>query len=723
MDTVSPHALGLAGGNFTLFTGGSDAAAPSRIAPVKRLYRMAMRWRWVLVGGVVGGALLGILITLMMTAQYASTVRLEINREADRVVNIDSVERDTSIGDQEFYQTQYGLLQTKALAERVARDLNLVDNPKFFAMFGRSVPPGDRSKRMEAAAKILLTHVGVAPVRGSRLVDVTAVTPDPALSARIAQAWSDNFIQSTLERRFNSSSYARRFLEERLAQLREKLEQSERAAVGYAASQGIVTLPSASNTAGGSSVNGMPDRSLVTDDLTALNTALSGATADRIAAQSHLLQATRPDASAQALSNDAITQMRQKRADAAADYAKQLIQFEPDYPPMKAQAAQIGALDSAIAREEGRIRTSLQQDYRSALQRENALKAKVGGLKQNLNELRRLGIQYNIYQRDADTNRELYNALLQRYKEIGVAGGVEKNNVSVVDPPEVAERPITPNLIVNVILATLAGAVLGFGIAVVLAQIDDGVADPTEVEGKLGLPLLGTVPRLRLEDPIEALKDPRSGIVEAYLSMQANLELSTAHGTPRSLAVTSTRPREGKSTTTMALAQSLVRAHRKVVLVDADMRAPSVHRHFGLGNSVGVSNFLAGNDDLAALLQSTGQDGLSVITAGPQPPNAGDLLTGDRMPSLIERLQEQFDHVIVDCPPVLGLADAPLVAGSVEGVIYVLEAGSIQAGMVRMALGRLRAAQVNLLGVMLTKLDPKRAQIGYGYDYGYGYGR
>ena len=724
MDTVSPHALGLTGGNFTLFSGSADLGAPGRVRPMKRLYQLAQRWRWVLVGGVVCGIMLGLLVTMMMTRQYASTVRLEINREADRVVNIDSVERDTSIGDQEFYQTEYGLLQTKALAERVVRDLNLVDDPKFQAMAGRSgVQPGDRSKRIEAAAKLLLDHVGVAPVRGSRLVDVTAVTPDPALSARIARAWSDNFIQSTLERRFDSSNYARRFLEQRLAQLREKLEQSERAAVGYAANQGIITLPSASNSASGGNANGAPDRSLVTDDLSALNNALSTATADRIAAQSRLLQASRPDASTEALSNDAITAMRQKRADAASEYAKQMIQFEPDYPPAMANAAQIRALDTAIAREEGRIRTSLNQTYRSALERENALKSQVGGLKQDLNQVRRRTIQYNIYQRDADTNRELYNALLQRYKEIGVAGAVEKNNVSVVDPPQIPERPVTPNLMVNLILSTLAGAVGGLGLAGVLAQIDEGLSDPAEIEEKLGLPLLGTVPRLKGEDPIEALKDPRSGIVEAYLSVQANLELSTAQGTPRSLAVTSSRPREGKSTTTIALAQSLVRARRKVVLVDADMRSPSVHSHFGIENSIGVSNFLAGKDDLTPLLHAIGDDGLTIMTAGPQPPNAGDLLTGDRMRMLIERLQQQFDHVIVDCPPVLGLADAPLVAAAVEAVVYVVEAGSIQAGMVRMALSRLKAAQVNLLGVMLTKLDSKRSHIGYGYDYGYGYGR
>lgn len=723
MDTVSPHALGLNPANLALFTGTADAA-PARVPTVKRLYRFAIRWRWVLAGGVIAGMLLGLFLTLMMTRQYASTVRLEISRESDRVVNIDSVERDTSIGDQEFYQTQYGLLQTKALAERVARELGLVDDPKFLAMFNGGRPiEGDRAKRVEAAGRILINHVGVAPVRGSRLVDVTAVTPDPALSQRIAQAWSDNFIQSTIERRFNASSYARNFLEQRLAQLRDKLEQSERQAVGFAASQGIINLPSASNSTDGSSSGAMPARSLVTDDLSTLNGALANATAQRIAAQAALLQANRPDATSEALSNDAISSMRQKRAEAAAEYAKMMIQFEPGYPPAKAAAAQVQALDTAIAREEGRVRSSLQQDYMSAAARENALKARVSGLKGDLNDLRRRSIQYNIYQRDADTNRELYNALLQRYKEIGIAGGVEKNNVSVVDPPEVPSHPVTPNLFINLILSTLAGAIGGLGLAGVLAQIDEGIGDPAEIEDKLGLPLLGTVPRLSSEDPIEALEDPRSQLVEAYLAVQANLELSTAHGTPRSLAITSTRPREGKSTTTVALAQSLVRARRKVVLVDADMRSPSVHSRFGLPNAVGLSNFLAGLDDLASALHPTGRDGLTIMTAGPQPPNAGDLLTGDRLPALIERLQEQFDHVIIDCPPVVGLADAPLVAASVEGVIYVVEAGSIQAGMVRMALGRLSAAQVNIVGTILTKLDAKRSHLGYGYGYGYGYGR
>ena len=350
------------------------------------------------------------------------------------------------------------------------------------------------------------------------------------------------------------------------------------------------------------------------------------------------------------------------------------------------------------------------------------LEGRVNALKGNLTDLRRRSIQYNIYQRDADTNRELYNALLQRYKEIGVAGGVEKNNVSIADAPKLPDRPSSPNLLLNVLLAMFAGGFAAAGLAAGLDQIDEGIADPSETEAKLGHPLLGTIPKVRDETPLEAFENPRSPLVEAYLAIQATLELSTARGTPKSIAVTSTRAREGKSITVLALARSLARAHRKVVLVDADLRSPSVHSLVGLENrGVGVSNFLAGSDDLDAMLQSSPQDGLSVITAGPHPPNAADLLTGPRLGELIERLEKRFDHVIVDLPPVIGLADAPLIAAAVDSVIYVVEARSIQAGVARRGLQRLDTAQANIVGIALTKFEPRHAHLGYGYGYGYEY--
>ena len=728
MNSISPQMLGL-GGNLALLKTPAtvEELAPKPAPALKRLLRIVTRWRWVLIGGVVAGAVLGLFVTLLMTRQYTATVRLEISRETARVVNIDSVSRDTSIGDQEFYQTQYGLLRTQALAERVARDLNAVDDPKFFKIFGKSEEfarnPGSagRAKRNEIAGRILLLRVGVSPVRGSSLVDIGAVTPSPELSQKIAQTWGQDYIATNLERRFDASSYARRFLETRLNQLRDKLESSERQAVTYASGHGIIDLPTPGVNSNASDGGATPSRSLVTDDLVALNSARETATADRIQAQSRLAEANHADSSTEALNNEAIGVMRKERAEAASEYAKLMVQFEPDYPAAKAVKSQMDAFDAAIQREETRVRTSLQQTYQAAQSREEALSQRVNALKGSLTDLRQRSIQYNIFQRDADTNRELYNALLQRYKEIGVAGAVENNNVAVVDAAKLPDRPSSPRLSVNLLLFMLAGGVIGAAIAAVLEQIDEGVTDPAEFEEKFGLPLLGVAPKLKSEAPLEALKDRRSGLVEAYLALEANLELSTAQGTPKSLAVISTRPREGKSTTTIALAQTLARARRRVVLVDADLRSPSIHSAFGLKNIAGVSNLLSGSDDIEAVLHATEFEGLSVITAGPQPPNAADLLMGERLTRLVKDLQDRFDHVIVDCPPVIGLADAPLVASAVQAVVYVVEARSVPAGMVRTALGRLNTAHAHVLGGVLTMFEAKHAHLGYGYGYGYQY--
>ncbi len=727
MERISPQMLGLAQGDVTLFTGQTTQESAHQRLPLRRLFQTAVRWRWLLLGGVAAGAVLGAGLTLVMQRQYTAVSRLQISRETARVVEIDAVQRDTSIGDQEFYQTQYGLLRSQVLAERVARDLGVVDDPGFFKLFGhraafekyQAPTPENEAKRDEIAGNILMSHVGISPVRGSSLVDLRAVTPDPVLSQKIAMTWSQDFIASNLERRFEASSYARHFLEGRLEELREKLETSEKQAVTYAAEQGIINLPSPSNQ---NASLASDNRSLVTDDLGAINAALEVATAERIDAQSKLQEAQRPDASSLALGNEAIAALRQKRAEAAADYAKLMVQFRPDYPQAKALASQIQTFDDAIAMEEARVRTSLQQTYRSSVTREHELLGRVDMLKQSLLDFRRRNIQYNIYQRDVDTNRELYNALLQRYKEIGVAGNIENNNISIVDPPKVPDRPSSPRLPVDILLGVLICGLISAGVAATLEQIDDGLADPADVQDKLGVPHLGVAPKVKTAEPLIALQDQRSSLVEAYLAVQANLELSTPRGMPKSLAVVSTRAREGKSTTTVALARSLARAHRKVVIVDADMRRPSVHSAFGAANAYGLSHLLAGGDDIDQALLATDQEGLTILTAGPQPPNAADLLMGARLAQLIEQLQTRFDHVIVDCPPVLGLADAPLVAAAVEGVVYAVEARSVPAGAVNTALGRLRTARAHILGVVLTKFEAKRATGGYGYDDGYGYG-
>jgi len=730
MNIASSHLQG------DLAAAGSEAIKPRTLEieqpPLLRRYlRIAVRWRYVMLGIMVACILLGLIVTFLMTPKFTATTTVEISRESDRVTDIQGVEREAGAADQEFYQTQYGLLRSRQLSERVAQRLNLIDDPKFFALFGVSdddrafqqvngrYTAAGRAARQRIAGEVLMDHVGIEPMRLSRLVDIRFTSPDAQLSANVANAWAENFIQTNLERKVQATSYGRNALQRQLAELKERLDQSQRQLVGYASAQRIINLPPQAGGDGRTT----SERSIVADDLASLNTALSQATADRIQAEARYQQAGRAGASTEALANPAINGLRQKRAELAADYQRMMIQFEPEYPAAKSLKTQLDQLDRSIAREEGRVSGALAADYREALEREQALGAKVEQLKASYLDLRRRSIQYNIYQQEVDTNRALYDGLLQRFKEIGVAGGVGVNNISVVDPADVPQKPSSPRLLLNLFIAVLAGLVLSMLVAFALEQIDEAIADPAEIERRLGLPLLGTVPKVEGVTPKEALLDRKSDLVDAYLAVQTSLAFTTEYGVPRSFAVTSTRPAEGKSTTALALATMLARAKRKVILVDGDMRAPSVHHLGGVDHDRGLSNFLSGEENISALTFPMRDLGFTAMAAGPIPPNAAELLTGNRLAVLLERLLEEYDHVVIDSPPVMGLADAPLIARRVEGVIYAIESHGIRSSLVRTALDRLLSANAHVFGGVLTKFEARKAHFGYGYDYGYGYGR
>ncbi len=695
---------------------------------VMNLLTIARRRKWLIAGVIAAVLVLGLVITLLMTPKYTASVTLEIQREGRNFTMVQGAESQDRAGvDLEFYQTQYGLLQARSLADRVATQLKLYDDPAFFAMFGASGASAwfengkpvagapSRDYRVHAAGDILLKQLSVEPERLSRLVTIRFTTPDAALSKRIVDAWGGAFIQLTMERRFETTAYARRFLEGRLSQLRLRIDDTERRLVDYAAKQGIVNLPSS----GAEGAAGSSERSIVAEDLVALNREAAQATADRVKAESRL--GSSGSSTSEALDNTAISGLRQKRAEVAGEYARLMVQFEPDYPPARSLKSQLDQLDRSIAREEGRVGDSLKDTYTAALERESDLKRRVTGLKTGVLDLRRRSIQYNIYQRDVDTNRQLYDALLQRYKEIGVAGGVGVNNISVVDQAELPEKPSSPKFLLNIIIALFVGGLLGFGAAVLIEQIDQGISDPNEIEPALGVPLIGTIPKVNGEAS-DMLEDRKSILAEAYTSLRTTLMFSTDHGLPRTLAVSSTRPAEGKSTTSFALALSIARSGRKVVLVDGDMRSPSLHYLLGIENAAGFSNYLSSGSQIGELIRPSKFDGLSVITAGPQPPSAAELLVSDRFEQFLTELLVHFDQVVIDAPPVMGLADAPLIASRVDGTIFVIETRGTQQGMARVAIDRLVGANAQILGALLTKFDATRAQFGYGYDYGYGYG-
>ncbi|MCJ2189201.1 GumC family protein [Novosphingobium beihaiensis] len=672
--------------------------------------------------------LLGLIVTLLMTPQYKSTTTLEIRREGGNFMNVQGVDAGAmNMVNPEFYATQEGLLSSISLAEAVVVDNRLQDSADFFEMFnssgatawfenGRLIPgKSTREERLRAARGILISRVDVSIERLSSLATVSFTSPDPKFSKKIVDSWASNFIKATLERRYAATAYARKFLERRLEQLRNRTDVTERQLVDYAAQQGIVSLPGGSEGSGKSGSG--PERSLVTEDLVSLNHALSSAIAERIDAQSRLQSRS----SAGDEVRGSISQMRAQRAQLASQYADMMQRFDPAYPPAKAIQAQIASLDKSIAQEDARAQTALQASYEAARKREAALTEQVDTLKSKLFDMRRRSTQYNILMREVDTNRQLYDALLQRYKEIGVAGGVGINNIAVVDPGDLPGGPSEPKLSLNLMISLMIGAALGVGLAFVLELFEDTLSDPTEVTELLHIPLIGVVPKAK-EEPLSALLDQKSMLSEAYFSVQTSLAFTTSHGFPKTLAVTSSRPAEGKSLTSYGLAKTLASQGRNVLLVDSDMRAPSIHHMLQCDGSYGLSNLLTGAMRPADAVQSTNIKNLSVIAAGPQPPSSAELLADTHFKDALGELLPNFDYIIVDAPPVMGFADAPLLANQVEGICFVIEAHSTKKSSIRTALARLRTTEINLLGAIVTKFDSKQAFTGYGYDYGYGYG-
>src|SRR5215217_600907 len=692
-------------------------------------WRILLKRRLLIAIAFVVCVAIGVAATMLMTPIYSARTTLQIDREAAKVLNTDDVTpNDRSVGGEEFFQTQYGLLKSRSLAIRVTESLNLANND-FLSKMGvgddafKGSPQEIAAARKSLAVAIIEGKLSVEPVRGSRLVKVSFSSPDPVLSARVANAVADNFIESNLALRFESSAYARDFLEQRLKLLKPRLEESERQLVAYAASQQIINVAAAPNQTG-NDTSGGATQSLTANNLVALNSSLAAAKGERIRTEQRWrqVQSTSGRSLPEVLQSPTIQQLSQSRAQLMASYQEKLSTYKPDYPLMLQLKAQIDEIDRQIQAEINNVRESLRANYNIALNQERALSQQVEGLKSSFLDLRNRSIEYTILQREVDTNRSQYEALLQRYKDVTVAGGVVSNNISVVDRAEVPEAPSKPRPLLNIALAMLMGLGLGVVAAFIAEAFDDAINAPEDVESKLDLPVLGTVPVLdKGTTPKEALADLRSAFSEAYYSIRTALQFSTTDGVPRSLLLTSARPSEGKSTSAVSIAQNFARLDMRVLLIDGDLRNPSLHRNMVADNNVGLSSVLTNAVSLDDAIQESAFQNLFLVTCGPLPPNPAELLAGTRLRALLAEAGAKFDLVIVDGPPVMGLADAPMLAATVAGTVLVIEAGGTRRGLAKTAARRLAVGRAKLLGVVLTKFNARKQSYGSGYAYAYEY--
>ena len=697
---------------------GGTAAGDLNLAT---LWRIFFERRWFILATTALGLAGAIVVTLLSTPIYRSNATLELNPPHVEVM-------ETKAGqyvdfDREFIPTQIGLLQSRSLAERVGQELNLASDTSI-------VPQGlDRAARERYVTGILAGTLEVQPLEGSRLVRISYSSSNPQLAARVVNGFADSFINSGLERRYQASSYARDFLQRQIATTRRELENSERTLVAYAQEQHIINIGSTSGSQAGASAAGSggnsDTNSLTGERLVAMNRALADARTQRIAAEQHYREALRSGPTAEV--SERTADLRGQRAALQAEYQEKSATFRPEYPDMVRLRARIQSLDEAIQSESANVRSgranTLRSEYQATLADEQQLQGEVNRLQGDVLDQRGRRIQYNILQRDVDTNRALYDALLQRYKEIGVAAGVGASQASVVDRGKVPRRPYSPRMMMNLIEGLVLGLLFGMGAAVAAEFINDTIKTPDDVRNKLQLAYLGAVPKKATQSVLEELQDPSSALSEAYFSVGTSLQFSSDAGVPKSLLITSTRASEGKSTSTWAIAQAFARIGKTVLLVDADMRKPSFKT--GSENSTGLSNLLTNHDPLNAHTLRTEFDNIWLLTAGPAPPNPAELLSSTRLASIFREAAAQFDLVIVDGPPVLGLADAPLLGSVCHGTLLMIEAGKTRTKAAIEGLNRLREAGAHLVGAVLSRYRHEAAS-GYGYyayeSYRYGRG-
>jgi polysaccharide biosynthesis transport protein len=705
--------------------GGTPDAEGGFIPDLLEYWRIVNKRKWLILSIVGACVSLGVLTTLMQTPMYTATVRLQIDRNVAKVVEGGSTTPAVENLDTDFLKTQYELLQTRTMAERVTSALNLGEDENFLqrrdllASFGKirswlkldEDVGNTKLSRESRATRIILDNRSIRPVVGSRLVDVIILDASAARATLIANTFAEAFVASTIDKRFEANAYAKTFLDDQSRQLKTRLEESEKILLDFAEKEQIIIVNEKS--------------SIAESNLAAANTALGMIVSERTKNE-QIWKQVEPSVSIdlpQFLGNPVIAGLRANRNALVSEYQEKLQTFKPAYPLMMEISNKIKEIDRQLGVETKSIKASLKGAFETSAQQEEQTRKQIEKLREEVLDLQKRSIQYNTLKRDVDTNRSLYNSLLQRFKEVDIAGGVGANNVFIVDKAIQSRIPSSPVLSRALLVSLFLGLFAGLGTAYILEMLDDTVRSVDETERISGLTTLGVIPKVKNGSTTEAeILDPRSPLSEAYRSLSTSLQFTTDSGLPKSLLITSAGPSEGKSITSLAIARHFATVGLKVLLVDADLRKPSLHTKLGADNSRGLSNYLTGACTPPEAMQATTTPNLTFISTGPLPPNAADLLGSPRLLSLLSVGLEVFDLIVLDGPPVMGLADAQLLASAAAATIFVIGSGQARTGAVRVALKRLEMARAPIIGTVLTKFDSRIAAYGDGYGYGGGYG-
>jgi capsular exopolysaccharide synthesis family protein len=699
-----------------------------------------------------------VLFVLTSTPIYTAATTLLIERKAPQAIDIQGALSEAQTPDEyDYYRTQYEILKSRGLAARVIQEESLESNPFFSeeeaqkgliaklwnstkarlgGLFSSSLPT--KSNGLGIDPRTIDTYLDemleVKPIPRTRLVKVAFSTPDPELSAQVVNAHVRAYIRQGVELRAQANEEAQGFLEEKLVELKERVEKSEAALNNYRRDKGILSLDDKEN--------------IVVDRLTDLNKRLTEAEAERISleAKVFLIRQKDYDSLPDVVGNTLIQTLKGQQTVLEGEYAQLASQFKADYPRVSQLKAQLGETQRRLNKEIQKVVASIQSAYLAAEANEKGLRDKMEQQKAATLSLKDASVNYAILAREVDTNRQLYDSVLQRMKEMGVAAEVRTSNVSIIDPAEPPLYPSRPRKLLSLLLSAIVGSMAGVGVAFFLEYLDNSLKSPEDVERQLGLPNLAVVPDflsvdhqdevsaktlldgIKSKTLLNGRKDktslngrkevtqrsigkasrhqshnngsefilyhhPLSVINEAYRMLRTAILLSRAGEIPRTILFTSATEGEGKTATTVNTAVTFTQMGLRVLVVDADLRRPRCHQILRIYNETGLTELLAGQSEVHDVIRPTTTENLFFISSGTLPPNPAELVGSRKMYETLQALQADYDCIFIDSPPVMPVSDALMLSTLVDGVVLVVDGQQTPRNIVRGAQSRLAQAR------------------------------
>ncbi len=690
--------------------------------PIQRSAWLLQKYRWTIAVCVFAVLLVSLLVAAIQSRAYRATATLAIYHDAESGLSL-SKSLGLGTGDSDDYSvtldTQLHILQSRQLALLVVRKLQLDKNAKFMREAKLApIQPFVPSESGETAAEsgavdILLSHLAANSVKQTRIVQVSYTGRDSRLDAQIVNTLVDAFIDDSIRSRYEASTRSARFLSGQLTDLRTQVEESQQKLVAYEREHNIVGIDDKQN--------------VVTAKLEDLNKQLTAAQAERMEKES-LYQTVASgdlDQLPDTKSTENLQTLRLREADLKNEYAQATTTYGPNYPKVIELNNRIKSVDASIQAELSRVQARAKGEYLATARAEQKLKTAFEQQKQEANRLNESAIQYGLLKRDFDSNRQLYDALQERMKEAGIAAGLRATNIRVIDVAEVPRRPVSPNLG----KASLIGLFLGILLSAIVIALREGthrpLDDPADIEAFTAMPSLALIPEYGPElqivetdsqdrKEVISVRKPNSAAAEAYRTLATSILLSPPE--LKTLVITSSLPGEGKTSIAANCAVVIAQQGKRVLLVDADLRKPTLHTCFGLTNVRGLTTILRdarARDEVMCSAASLPQ--LAILTAGPEEAMPAEMLGSSAMRDLMRTWREQFDYVIIDTAPVLAVTDALRIAAEADSVLLIMRSGQTTREALARTCTTLNQNAVPVLGIVVNAVNYRS----YGPYYAY----